>query len=157
MASLYLHSYTVERNFHPDFIDRGYRYGADFKIDLGGTIGYATIVLSLLWNQDKKLISGTTRTETTVTDANIVLSKEGIGWAVIADILGYDPWVSYKNTIIRFRKQFSVEVPVAPVVSMIPKIGELIDKLEPKRTMRVEVEGYYDVVSQQRDMICKIF
>ena len=157
MASLYMQSYTVERNFHPPFVDKGYRYGADFKIDLAGQLAYATIVLSLLWNEDKRLIPGTTRTETKVTDVAIVLSKEGIGWAVIADIPGYEPWVSYKNTVIRFRKQFSVEVPVAPVVSAIPNVGELVDKLEAKRTMRMEAEGILDVVSYVKNLQVRIF
>lgn len=96
MASLYLRSYDVERNFHPPFVDKGYRRAVDFKMDFVGT-AYATIVLTLLWNEDKKLVSDTTRTETTVTDAAVVLSKEGIGWATVADIPGYDPWVSYKK------------------------------------------------------------
>lgn len=152
-----MRSYSVERNFHPALTDKGYRYGADFKIDFGGQAAYATIVLSLVWNADKKLIPGTTRTKITVTDANIVLSKEGIGWAAIADIPGYDPWVSYKNTIIRFRKQFSIEVPVAPALSLVPRVGELIDKMEPTRTMRIEAEGYLDVVSRIQDLQVKIF
>jgi hypothetical protein len=48
MASLYMRSYAVERNFHPSFVDKGYRHAADFKISFGGDIAYATIVLSLL-------------------------------------------------------------------------------------------------------------
>lgn len=92
-----------------------------------------------------------------MSDANIVLSKQGIGWAAMADIPGYDPWVSFKNTVIRFRKQFTVEVPVAPVVSLVPKVGELVDKLQPTRTMRIEAEGFLDVISYQKGMVAKIF
>lgn len=156
MASLYLRSYTIEPNFHPQIVDNGYRYARDFKMDFAGA-AYATIVLTLLWNEDKKLISGTIRTETKVVGAAVALSKEGIGWAVIADIPGEDPWVTYKNTVIRFRKKFSVELPIAPALSAVPLVGGLAEKVGATRTMRIQVEGVYDILSQVSGMETKIF
>lgn len=156
MASLYLRSYEIERNFHPPVVDNGYRYARDFKMDFVGA-AYATIVLTLLWNEDKKLVPGTTRTETTVIGAAVALSKEGIGWAVIADIPGEDPWVTYKNTVIRFRKKFSVELPIAPALSAVPVVGGLAEKVGATRTMRIEVEGYFDIISEVKDLRSRIF
>ena len=142
-----MRSFTVERNFHPVFVDNGYRYSADFKINFAGEVAYPTIILSLLWNTDVKLVSGTTRTETTVTGAAIVLLKDGTGWAAIADIPGYEPWVSFQGRVIRFRKQFTVELPIAPAISGVPLIGALAEKLGATRTMRIETEGSLDVIS----------
>lgn len=155
MASLYMRSYTVERNFHPTFIDNGYRYSADFKIDFAGEAAYPTIVLSLLWNADVKLVSGTNRTETTVTDATIILLKDGAGWAAVADIPGADPWISYQGRVIRFRKQFTLELPIAPAISGVPVIGALAEKLGATRTMRIEAEGFLDVISYTRDFVTR--
>jgi hypothetical protein len=157
MAGMYVRSYTVERNFHPSFVEKGYRYGADFKIDFAGEAAYATIILTVLWNADKKLAPGTTRTETTITDAAVAVSKSGIGWAIIADIPGYDAWVSYKNTVIWFRKQFTAELPVAPALAAIPVIGKLAEELEATHTVRIEVEGYIDIISYVEDMRAKVF
>jgi hypothetical protein len=147
MASMYLRSYTVERNFHPQFVERGYRYGADFKLDFVGEAAYATIIATVLWNEDKKLLADTTRTKTTITDANVIVSKSGMGWAVVADIPGYDPWVTYNSTVIRFRKHFTVELPIAPALVSIPVLGKLVEELAATRTMRVKVEGIFDVTS----------
>ena len=156
MAFLYLRSYIVEPNLHPQFVDSGYRHAKDFKMDFVGA-SYATIVFTLLWNEDKKLVPGTTRTKTTVVGAAVALSKEGIGWATIADIAGDDPWVAYKNTVIRFRKRFTVELPVAPALSAVPVVGDLAKELGATRTMRIEVEGYFDVISEVKDLQARIF
>lgn len=136
-----MRSYTVERNFHPQFVEKGYRYGADFKLDFVGA-AYATIILTVLWNEDKKLVPGTTSTVTTITDATVAVSKSGISWAIVADIPGCDPWVSHNSTVIRFLKQFTVELPVAPALASIPILGKLAEELEATRTMRVKVEGF---------------
>lgn len=147
MASLYMASYSVERkNLHPAE-GSGFRYAVDFNINFGGA-AYATVVLTLLWNAEKTLIPGTNRTEIKITGAGIAMSKSGMGWAVIADIAGDEPWVQYnQSTVIRFRKRFTVELPVSPALSGIPKLGDMVKELGATRTTRMEAEGYFDVVS----------
>jgi hypothetical protein len=154
MASLYMRSYEVERNFHPT--ESGYRYSADFKIYFGGA-AYATVVLAVLWNEKKTLVPGTNRTTTTITGAGISMSKAGAGWAVVADIAGEDPWISYKNTVIRFRKRFTVELPIAPALSKIPVIGEVAKDLGATRTTRIEAEGYIDIISYIKDLQTTVY
>lgn len=154
MASLHMRSYTVERNFHPT--DSGYRYAADFKIDFAGA-AYATIVLTVLWNEKKALVRGTNRTETTITGASIAMSKSGAGWAVVADIAGDDPWVSFKNTVVRFRKRFTVELPISPAISKVPVLGDMAKDLGATTTTRIEAEGYIDVVSYIEDIKTTVY
>jgi hypothetical protein len=152
MTALYMQSYDVEKNFHAK--EKGYRYAADFKIDFGGA-AYATIVVTVLWNKEQKLIRGTTNTKSTVTDAAVSISKHGAGWAVVADIPGEEPWVSYKDTVIRFRKRFTVQLPI--ITTLIPGVGEMITDLGASVTRRIEVEGYIDVISYVEDMRVEIY
>lgn len=154
MATLYMRSFEIERNFHPT--DKGYQYAADLKIDFVGA-AYATIVLTLLWNQKKTLVPGTTRTETVITDAATSMSKSGAGWAVVADIAGDEPWVSFKNTIIRFRRRFTVELPIAPALSKIPAIGEMAKDLGATTMTRIEAGGVFDVVSYVSQMQTTVY
>jgi flagellar basal body rod protein FlgF len=154
MATLYIASYSVERNFHPS--ESGYRYGADFRIDFAGA-AYATIVLTVLWNEKKTLIPGTNRTTTTITGAGVSMSKSGAGWGAVADIPGEEAWIRYDNTVIRFRKRFTVELPLAPAASKIPVIGEIAKDLGATTTTRIEAEGYIDIVSYVENMQTTIY
>lgn len=152
-------SYSVERNSHPSSIfpnTKGYRHAADFKIDFVG-MGIATVVLTLLWNESKTLVPGTNQTNTTIIDASMSISKSGTGWAVIGEIAGEEPWIDFKNTIIRFRKRFTVELPTAPALSQIPKLGDLAKELGATTTTRIQAEGVFDVVSYVNKMQSTVY
>jgi hypothetical protein len=155
-TSLFMHSYTVEREHFPELTEKGFRYGANFEIKFGGA-AYTTIVLTVLWNQKKTLIAGTNQTETKVTDAGVSITKSGAGWAVVADIPGQEAWVDFHNTVIRFRKSFTLEVPISPAIAKIPVIGEMAKDLGATKTSRVEAEGSIDVVSYVSNMMTQVF
>lgn len=146
MSSLYVRSHSIERSYHPSATQKGFRHTADFTIKFEG-IAYTTLVLTVLWNQKNVLVRGTTRTQTTVTEATTTLSKSGGGWGVVAEIPGDEGWIEFKNTIIRFRKSFTLEVPIAPALAKVPVIGEMAKDLGATKTSRVEVEGHFDVIS----------
>jgi hypothetical protein len=155
--AVYITSYSVERKSIYPSEGSGFRYAADFNIKLAGS-AYATIVLTLLWNAEKTLIPGTNRTETRITGAGLAMSKSGIGWAVIADVMGEEPWIQYnQSTVIQFRKRFTVELPTAPALSGIPKLGEIAKELGATTTTRIQVEGYFDVVSYISKLETKIY
>lgn len=154
MVTLFMSSYAVERNFHPT--DHGYQYAASFKIDFAGA-AYTTVVLTVLWNQKKTLVPGTTRTEAVVTGATVTISKSGSGWAVVADIAGDEPWVGFKNTVIRFRKSFTVELPIAPSLSKVPVLGEMAKDLGATTTTRIQADGVFDVVSYVESMQTTVY
>lgn len=122
----------MEKNVHAK--EKGYRYEADFKIDFGGA-AYVTIVVTVLWNKEQKLIRGITNTKSTITDAAVYISKYGAGWAVVTDISGEEPWVSYKDTVICFRKRFTVELPI--IATLIPGVGEMLTDLGASVTRRI--------------------
>ena len=141
-----MQTFTVGRNFHPNPTTKGFRHAADFTINFAGA-AYATIVLTALWNEKKTLVRGSNHTETIITDAATSISKAGVGWAVVADIAGDEPWVEFKNTVIRFRRRFTVELPIAPAISKIPTIGEMAKDLGATTITRIEAEGIFDVLS----------
>ena len=146
MAALYMSAFDIERDYHTD--ENGFRYAASFQISLDGA-AYTKILVNVLWNAEKKLIKGSTNTETSITSAGLSISPSGVGWAEVNDIPGEDAWVETKGRIIRFSKRFALKLAVSPAVSLIPKIGDALEKLGATNNWRVEVEGYLDVVSYQ--------
>lgn len=145
-TTLFMSQYTIERESFPEPTSKGFRYGANFEIKFGGA-AYTTVILRVLWNAEKTLIPGTNRTETKIISAGLSMTKSGAGWAVVADIPGEEAWVDVKNTIIRFKKSFTLEVPIAPALSKIPVIGEMAKDLGATKTSRVDAEGHLDVLS----------
>lgn len=147
-ATLFMSQYAIEREPFPEPTQKGFRYGANFEIKFGGA-AYTTVILRVLWNQKKTLIPGTNRTETKIIGVGLSLTKSGAGWSVVADIPGEEAWVEAQNTVIRFKKSFTLEVPIAPAVAKIPVIGEMVKDLGATKTSRVDAEGTLDVISYQ--------
>jgi hypothetical protein len=148
--------YTVEREPFPEPTQKGFRKGANFEIKFGGA-AYTTVILRLLWNEKKTLIPGTNRTETKVTSVGVSLTKSGAGWAVVADIPGEEAWIEVQNTIIRFKKSFTIEVPIVPILATVPVVGEVIKDLGATRTSRVDAEGNFDVISYMGGLETRVF
>ena len=86
---------------------------------------------------------------TKIIGVGLSLTKSGAGWSVVADIPGEEAWVEAQNTVIRFKKSFTLEVPIAPAVAKIPVIGEMVKDLGATKTSRVDAEGTLDVISYQ--------
>ena len=141
----YLTAFTVEPDPHAASNGSGYRYSADFKLTLDG-IAYQKIIGTLSWNANKTLLPRSTQTETTVTEAGFAVWKSGLGWAKLEDISGSEQaWIYIHNSIIRFRKKFLLEVPVAPFLSEIP----ILQELPVVNSWSCVIEGQLDVVSYQ--------
>lgn len=154
MVALYVQSVDVVKTHHA--AENGYRYSATFEIKLSGS-AYTTILLNVLWNQDKKLVKGTTKTEIIITGAGLSISESGIGWAEVNDIPGEDAWIDYSKTIIRFSKRFALKLAVSPAVSTIPKLGDALKEMGATNNWRVEAEGYLQVTDRKGDLQVRIY
>lgn len=157
MPTTFTSNYGIRNIFRP--LDSGYRYTADFKVTLTG-LAYTPLIVTVLWNEKKTLIPGTLQTSTSITGASLSLFKEGTGWASLADIPGEEVWISYRSTVIRFRKCFTLEVPLGAGISFIPrinKVGEMMKELGVTKTTRVEVQGTFDIISYLGDFQSTVY
>lgn len=138
----YLREFTVEPDPHPTSAP-GYRYSADFRLTLDG-IAYQTIIGTVSWNAEKKLLPHSNRIATKVTEAGFAIWKSGLGWAKLEDISGSEEaWITIHDTVIRFRKKFLLEVPVTPLVSEVP----ILKELDIVKNWLCQIEGYLDIIS----------
>jgi hypothetical protein len=154
MAATYMTAFDIERVYHST--ENGFRHAATFQITLDGN-AYSKILVNVLWNAKTSLLKNTTSTETVVTSAGLSIAKSGVGWVEVSDIPGEDAWIDFSKRVIRFSKRFAMQVPVSPAASVIPKIGDALEKIGATISCRVEVEGYLDVVSYQGDIKVTIY
>lgn len=146
MSLPYLSHYRVVPNLHAH-LTSGYRYHADFQFEMRG-IGYTTIIGSLAWNTDRKLIPGSTQVETKITEAGFAVFRAGLGWNKLEELSGSeDAWIRFSNTVVQFKKRFVLVVPVTPVLSEVP----IVKEFDITKSWPCEMEGYYDIITGKSD------
>lgn len=138
----YVVSLDGERDYHATEAV-GFRYHFDLQFKLSGA-AFKNIIGTVSWNQEKKLLPGTVRTETTITSASFAVYQAGIGWAKIDEIGQNDEAeVTFSQRVIQFQKRFLLEVPVNPVLEAVP----FLDKVDVTHNWVMEMHGVYDVIS----------